>query len=236
MTNQINPQIEDGYTKIANELLDAIVLFKFTERQYKVLFALIRKTYGYNKTSDDISLSQLSSYCNLPVNHVSTVIKQLTELNVIIKKSGKYAFNLSVNKHYDKWGLHNMECLNVELQKVDKRVTSLGVLGFHNMEVQNTTPKDNTKDICILALNYLNEKTKRNYKPVKSNIDLVKGRVKEGYTKDDIFRVIDAKCLQWMADEKMSGYLRPATLFNATKFSQYAGEAVQQKSNRDEYL
>lgn len=140
------PQIEDGYTKIANELLEAIILFKFTERQYKVFFAILRKTYGFNKTNDDISLSQLSAICNLPINHVSTVIKQLVSLNIIIKAEGKHAHNLRINKHYDRWGLHNMECHKMELHNVDKGVTSLGVLPLHNMEVQNTTPKDNTKD------------------------------------------------------------------------------------------
>jgi phage replication O-like protein O len=142
------PQIEDGYTKIANELLEAIIKFKFTERQYKVFFAILRKTYGFNKTNDEISLSQISAICNLPINHVSTVIKQLVELNIILKKQGKYAHNLMINKGYDSWGLHNMECHKVELHIVDDTVTSLGVLPLHNMEVQKTTPKENQKTIA----------------------------------------------------------------------------------------
>jgi phage replication O-like protein O len=140
------PQLEDGYTRIANELLQAIILFKFTERQYKVFFAILRKTYGFNKTSDEISLSQLSTLCNLPVNHVSTVINQLVKLNVIIKNQGKHAHNLMINKQYDTWGLHNVECHKEELHIMDLGVTSLGVKGLHNVEVQKTTPKDNTKD------------------------------------------------------------------------------------------
>jgi len=32
------------------------------------------------------------------------------------------------------------------------------------------------------------------------------------------------KCREWGADEKMEEYLRPATLFNATKFAQYRGK------------
>lgn len=175
-----NPQKENGYTPIANELLEAIVLFKFSERQYKILFALIRKTYGFNKSSDDISLSQLSIICNLPINHVSTVIKQLVDLNVIIKTKGKHAFNLSINKLYDDWGgLHNMEFPNMELHKMDKRVTSLGVLGLHNMEVQKTTPKDNTKDniakvkTSAISLQTFIEKCKQENKPVLDSESIV---------------------------------------------------------------
>ena len=36
--------------------------------------------------------------------------------------------------------------------------------------------------------------------------------------------VVVRKCRDWAADEKMEPYLRPATLFNATKFAQYVGE------------
>ena len=51
---------------------------------------------------------------------------------------------------------------------------------------------------------------------------MITGRLKEGYTADDMIRVIDDKCQVWLADEKMQEYLRPKTLFNATNFSQYA--------------
>lgn len=222
------PQIEDGFTRIANELLEAIILFKFSERQYKILFALIRKTYGFNKTNDEISLSQLSTVCNLPVNHVSTVISQLVSINVVIKSQGKYANNLKINKLYDTWGLHNMECHKVECQVVelqvkDNGVTSLGVLPFPTMEVQNTTPKDNTKEISIDCLNHLNKTSNRNYKPIKTNLDLISARLKEGFTKEDVMRVIDLKVSQWVNTD-YEKYLRPETLFNAKKFSGYEQE------------
>jgi phage replication O-like protein O len=223
-----NPQLEDGHTRIANELLEAIIKFKFTERQYKVFFAILRKTYGFNKTNDDISLSQISVICDLPVNHVSTVINQLVKLNIIIKKQGVYAQNLMINKIYDTWGLHNMECHNVELPNVDKGVTSLGVIPFPTMEPQNTTSKDNTKEICIELLEYFNEKANKRFEPVKANLDFIKGRLKE-FKREDVIRVIDVKVAEWINDPFMKKYLRPATIFNATKFAQYAAEGYEEK-------
>jgi hypothetical protein len=38
--------------------------------------------------------------------------------------------------------------------------------------------------------------------------------------------VIAKKCREWLHDEHMNEYLRPATLFNRTKFAQYQGELV----------
>lgn len=52
------PQVEDGYTRIANELFDAILGAQFTAREMSVLMAIIRKTYGFNKKVDDIYASR----------------------------------------------------------------------------------------------------------------------------------------------------------------------------------
>lgn len=74
----------------------------------------------------------------------------------------------------------------------------------------------------ILA--YLNERTGRNYQPVPANLNLIAARLKEGATPDECRKVIDAKVAHWVNDPAWSKYLRPATLFNATKFAQYAGD------------
>lgn len=50
-----NPQIVDGYTRIANELLDALIRSGLTKRELRVVLVVIRQTYGYNRSSDDIS-------------------------------------------------------------------------------------------------------------------------------------------------------------------------------------
>lgn len=74
------------------------------------------------------------------------------------------------------------------------------------------------------VLAHLNEKAGRSYKPVKANLSLISARIKEGATPEECRAVIDAKVAAWANDSKMADYLRPATLFNATKFAQYAGE------------
>jgi uncharacterized phage protein (TIGR02220 family) len=96
-------------------------------------------------------------------------------------------------------------------------------VNFEN-PTNNQEPKTNNYDICIECLNYLNHKTKKNFKPVRTNLTFIDARLKEGYSKEDIFRVVDIKTSQWLNDPKMSSYLRPETLFNATKFSSYVAE------------
>ena len=78
-------------------------------------------------------------------------------------------------------------------------------------------------DDAIVVLDYLNAKANRSYQPVKANVSLIAARLKEGATVDQCLAVIESKVLEWGADPKMAEYLRPATLFNATKFAQYSG-------------
>jgi uncharacterized phage protein (TIGR02220 family) len=76
---------------------------------------------------------------------------------------------------------------------------------------------------AITILDYLNEKTGRGYKPVKANVALIAARLSESSV-EECRSVIDAKVTAWQHDDKMREYLRPATLFNATKFANYVGE------------
>lgn len=88
--------------------------------------------------------------------------------------------------------------------------------------------KDN--NVYVEILSYLNEKTGKNYShKSEANKKLINGRMNEGRTVEDFKRVIDVKCEEWLQDEKMSQYLRPATLFSQKNFENY----VNQKSKTD---
>ncbi|MBW2099124.1 MAG: replication protein [Deltaproteobacteria bacterium] len=55
-----SPQCKDGYTRIANEPLEALCRAKLTLYEWRVFMAIIRFTYGYNRKVDQISVRQLS--------------------------------------------------------------------------------------------------------------------------------------------------------------------------------
>lgn len=75
-------------------------------------------------------------------------------------------------------------------------------------------------------IDYLNQKTSREYKYTsKATQKHINARLKEGYSVDDFKKVIDVKCSQWLNDCKMTGYLRPETLFG-TKFEGYLQEKI----------
>ncbi len=74
------------------------------------------------------------------------------------------------------------------------------------------------------VLAFLNKKTGRHYQPVKANLRLIEARLREGATVEQCRAVIGRKVAQWRNDPRMTEYLRPATLFAASKFASYQGE------------
>lgn len=97
------PQLEDGFLRIANELFDAILRFRCTLKQQSVLLAIVRKTYGYAKKTDDVSASQLGELCGMARNHVTETLHQLAAMNVITLERGKYGMLVGINKHSFQW-------------------------------------------------------------------------------------------------------------------------------------
>lgn len=98
-----SPQLEDGFTRIANELFEAILGFGFTQRQLLVALTVLRKTYGYGKKEDDMSASQIADICKVGRQHVTTVLGELARMNVITKAPGQFGMVVGINKKYGEW-------------------------------------------------------------------------------------------------------------------------------------
>ena len=89
------------------------------------------------------------------------------------------------------------------------------------------------KEAAITVLEFLNEKTGKNYQPVLANLNLIISRLKEGSTEKDCFAIIENKIKEWSTDSKMMTYTRPKTLFNKINFWNYHGELVKQSKPRE---
>ena len=87
-------------------------------------------------------------------------------------------------------------------------------------------------DVYEKIIKYLNEKTGSHFKPTsKSTQRLINGRLSENYTIEDFKYVIDVKTNEWKDNTKMSKYLTPDTLFNASKFEKYRNQQMPKQPN-----
>lgn len=84
--------------------------------------------------------------------------------------------------------------------------------------------KGEITNIATEIIDYLNKKANTQYKPKSATtIQLISGRIGEGFKKEDFFKVIDNKVEQWKNTEQEQ-YLRPITLFSKTKFESYLNQ------------
>jgi len=105
-----SPQKENGFTPIANEIMEAIAKMRIPGEARQVLDVILRKTYGWNKKNDIISLSQFVDTTGLNKVHVCRMVNRLLEMNLITKKgkgitnNGKDVGQIyEFNKDYEGW-------------------------------------------------------------------------------------------------------------------------------------
>ena len=228
-----SPQCEDGFTKIANELLDALIRTNFSGYQRRVLDAIIRKTYGFNKKQDHIAYSQIIEMTEIKMPHVSRALKELRQRQIVTKGGNK----IGINKDYSQWqklprGVSSHHELPKGVTRVTKggsKVTNRGKKKLPKGGDTKDTLKDNIqkkllKDMYCRVINYLNEKTGKKFSAKSKSTQLhIKARITDGYTEDDFMTVIDNKTAKWLTDPNMSDFLRPSTLFGP-KFEAYLND------------
>lgn len=64
--------LDNGYSRVANEILEATMASGLSETELCIILAVWRKTYGYNKKMDWISNEQLESMILKHSTHCST--------------------------------------------------------------------------------------------------------------------------------------------------------------------
>lgn len=150
-----SPQVENGYTRIANELLDAILSAGFSKRQQLIILAVIRKTYGYNKKSDVISIQALGKLCGMPRQHASETVNELARMGVLsmedssVISRGYRLKSIGLNKQYHDWTVTKTVTVpkTVTVTKTVTRQSPKRLLDSNqNSDEQKTTQKTTTKD------------------------------------------------------------------------------------------
>ena len=153
-----NPQKENGFTGIANEILEKLISSCLNGTEIAVALHIIRKTYGYNKKQDEISLSQF--LLAIPVSK-PTICKALNNLQLVkiikLVKKGKSlnSSNLWVfNKDFDTWQLVKKTKLVKKKKSTSKENdTQLVKKPLHTKE---TIQKTITKEIVHFSIDDYN--------------------------------------------------------------------------------
>jgi phage replication O-like protein O len=100
-----NPQIENGYTKIANEIMESLAKIRIPGEARQMLDVIIRKTYGFNKKEDQIATSQFCELTGLKPFIIHRARKRLllSKLITVSKNANSQIISYSFQKDYSKW-------------------------------------------------------------------------------------------------------------------------------------
>ena len=92
----MNLHMENGYTRISNEILEAIYQCKnLKPLEYKMLLCVIRYSYGYNMTECKLQNQFLVEKSGISKSHVSDTMQSLVKKNIIYKRKDAYGINLN---------------------------------------------------------------------------------------------------------------------------------------------
>lgn len=100
------PQLENGYTRIANELLEALAKVKLNGSQHRIIDVILRNTYGYSKKTASLSDGYLSKATGLHPKLINREINTLIKSNLLyVESKGNFtnARVLGINKNYNSW-------------------------------------------------------------------------------------------------------------------------------------
>ena len=240
-----------GWVKLYRELLDKPIWLLSTSNQRSILIAiLLLANHSENKwewkgkpfvvkpgqfiTSAD-SLAKKSGR-GITRQAVRGAMQRFTKLGFITSETT----NTNTLINVVNWGSFQVkenettsETTNEQPSNNQRTTTNKNDKNVKKKEEAATPPEIHYKKI----LDLLNERADREFKNVKGNRDLIRSRIKEGYTEHDLALVIVYKCKDWKGDSQMEQYLRPTTLFGSSKnFSKYldAARLAQRKQQRQD--
>lgn len=88
------------YTRVPHEILEALFSAQnhFTPMQYKILLYIVRKTYGWNKYSEYISLAGMAKAIGHTRERVTLAVSDLEKMGVLsVDRRRGQAADISIN-------------------------------------------------------------------------------------------------------------------------------------------
>jgi phage replication O-like protein O len=106
-----NPQLHNGHTRIANEILNEIMKVNLNGTQFRLVLAMWRYTYGFQRKTNEMSISFLSNLIDANRTQINRELTALIDRNIItdIGIGNKGARILAFNKNHKEWGEKGLE-------------------------------------------------------------------------------------------------------------------------------
>lgn len=165
----VGPQKENGFTPIANELIEQLYKLPLNGTQFRIILVVFRYTYGFNRKEHELSESFIALALETHKRQIQRELRSLIDMNVldVVKPA---TFNSSrvvaFNKYYERWLISRQvlkttpgdkysahtgdgldasrggELVTQEIQTKDNIKDSVSNKKIDNQQVANQTPGD----------------------------------------------------------------------------------------------
>jgi phage replication O-like protein O len=148
-----SPQLEDGFTRIANEIIEVLARINLSPYESRVLWFVLRKTYGWRKKSDWIAASQMrAGLGGLDRRNIFRALKGLSGKNmIVISRDDAHKPKYSFQKDYSKWRVSSKKTQDVVCIDTPRHLYRHTVSSVETHTKETKTKETETKEREISA-------------------------------------------------------------------------------------
>ena len=133
-----NPQTEDGYLRIANEIAEELARLHLSGNQWRLLWVVLRQSYGWNQKEARISMTQFCQKTGLDRRNAARELKSLIDRKIVVKNDNSFIATYRFQKDFSQW------------KPLSKKTPSV--------KIDNKTVVENDNDPKILPIIFKNKK------------------------------------------------------------------------------
>ena len=194
---------------------------------YSEITALSNK-YGYCKANN----KYFAELYDRPITRISKWINLLKELGylkveMIYKENSKeiqerrlYPISTPINSNGNR-GIDVNDKGGIVVDGKDN-ITSINNINISDKD--NSESNNKNRFNYSKLINSINEVANTNFRNSSNNRKLIHARLEDGYTEEELIKVIKFKANQWKDNEKMKKYIVLTTLLRPSNFDKYIQE------------
>ena len=99
-----SPQLQNGHTRIAHDILEAIAKSNMSAMQLKAIIWILRLTYGFQRTEMTTNVNAFATKLKSTGKYIKQIFSELEHFSVItVEWASADLCKIKFNKDFDKW-------------------------------------------------------------------------------------------------------------------------------------
>ena len=195
----------------------------------KLLFSEITalaNKYGYCTASNGY-LADLYDVKKTTVSHWLIHLKEKNYIRIEIERNDKkeiisrkiYPVSTPIAQKSNRYSTNDQDPI---AQKSKENITSINNINISDKD--NSESNNKNRFNYSKFINSINEAANTNFRNSSNNRKLIHARLADGYTEEELIKVIKFKANQWKDNEKMKKYIVLTTLLRPSNFDKYIQE------------